>query len=231
MINCFSFERYYLRFFAAIMSLIFSSLLPSMVHSEDSSTHEKLIDFNKIEISAFEEVRFNNETKYQIIQFEDDKVLRAESQASASGLLLKKQVALNKTPYLNWRWRIEKRLPELAETTKSGDDYAARIYLIHSDGWFFWQTKALNYVWSSRKVKEQSWPNAYAPDNAMMKALRGQADESGTWFTEKRHVANDFKAWLGENVAQIDGLAIMTDTDDSQGHAIVYYGNIYFSKD
>jgi len=210
------------------MSLALYSLY---TYSNNENTQKRIFDFNVFDQHAFEEVRFKNETIYQVVLLDSIKVLKADSQASASGLLLKKNIDLSKTPYLNWRWRIEKGLPELPETTKSGDDYVARIYLIHSGGWFFWQTKALNYVWSSRKVKEQTWPNAYAPDNALMKAVRDQSDESGVWFSEKRHVQNDFKAWLGEGVDQIEGIAIMTDTDDSEGHAIVYYGDIFFTAD
>jgi hypothetical protein len=185
-----------------------------------------IVNFNK---QAWEEIRFHNLTEYNVLKQESHYVLRAESKGSASGLLLKKEINLNKTPYLNWRWKLEKPLPELPESTKSGDDYAARIYLIHSGGWFFWQTKALNYVWSSRNAKEQTWPNAYAPNNAMMKAIRDKTDERGIWLTEKRDVGADLKAWLGKDISRIEGIAIMTDTDDSQGHAIAYYGDIFFS--
>tara|TARA_R110001592_G_scaffold65156_2_gene200069 strand:- start:9422 stop:10066 length:645 start_codon:yes stop_codon:yes gene_type:complete len=210
-------------------------LCHSSAHSAVDSAHanklERLINFNDIEMNAFEEVRFKGETNYQLVLFDTNKVLRAESRNSASGLLMKKTIDLSETPYLNWTWRLEKGLQALPEATKPGDDYAARIYLIHSGGWFFWQTKALNYVWSSRKAKEQTWPNAYAPDNALMKAVRDQSDATGVWFTEKRDVRTDFNAWLGEDISEIEGVAIMTDTDDSEGHAIVYYGDIFFSAD
>tara|TARA_R110001592_G_scaffold227724_1_gene484021 strand:- start:60447 stop:61154 length:708 start_codon:yes stop_codon:yes gene_type:complete len=215
-----------------LMLIVLShSATPAVVASDNVNKLERLINFNTINMNAFEEIRFKGETNYQIVSLDTTKALRAESQASASGLLLKKTIDLSKTPYLNWTWRLEKGLQDLPETSKSGDDYAARIYLIHSGGWFFWQTKALNYVWSSRKAKETTWPNAYAPDNAMMKAVRDKSDESGVWFTEKRHVPRDFNAWLGENIAEIEGVAIMTDTDDSEGHAIVYFGDIFFTAD
>lgn len=190
-----------------------------------------VLNVNAFDRAAWEEVRFNGLTDYQLVKQNHVAFLRAESKKSASGLLFKKDINLSKTPYLNWSWRLDKALPELPETRKSGDDYVARIYLIHEGGWFFWQTKALNYVWSSRKVKEKTWSNAYAPDNALMKAVRDKTDESGVWLTEKRHVQADFKAWLGEDISQIEGVAIMTDTDDSDGHAIVYYGDIFFSAD
>jgi hypothetical protein len=211
--------------------IILSVLFNSAAYSDSDIKLERLVNFTNIDLKAFEDVSFKDNTNYQVVLLDARKVLRAESKASASGLLLKKTIDISKTPYLNWRWRLEKGLSELPETTKSGDDYAARIYLIYSSGWFFWQTKALNYVWSSRKAKETTWPNAYAPDNAMMRAIRDRSDETGIWYSEKRNIQDDFKVWLGENISEIEGVAIMTDTDDSEGHAIVYYGDIFFSAD
>lgn len=213
------------------ISLILSSYAYSNKLHETISSRLAILDVQTFNAKAWEEIRFNGLTDYHLVTQNLERFLRAESSKSASGLLFKKDIDLSKTPYLNWSWRLEKGLPELPETTKSGDDYSARIYLIHSGGWFFWQTKALNYVWSSRKAKETTWQNAYAPDNAIMKAVRDQSDETGIWYTEKRNIQADFKAWLGEDISQIEGVAIMTDTDDSKGHAIVNYGDIYFSAD
>ena len=61
----------------------------------------------------------------------------------------KKRIDLHQTPYLNWRWRVDKPLHALDEKTKSGDDYGARIYVVIDGGLFFWNTKAINYVWAS----------------------------------------------------------------------------------
>lgn len=180
-------------------------------------------------LENWEPVEFEGQTEYRWITLEGQRVLRAHSQASASGYLLEQEIDLRKFPYLNWRWRVEKRLPMLDELKKSGDDYVARIYLLVSGRWFFWQTKALNYVWSSRGVKGQSWPNAYAPDNARMLAVRDNTDVSDVWYSERRHVLSDIQSWLGEDVTHIDGVAIMTDSDDSQLEAIGYYAEIFFS--
>lgn len=208
---------------------VYAELDEPINFSDISSSTIKILNVDNFTSKNWEEVNFNGLTHYQVETHNQKNALKAESKQSASGLLFKKEIDLSKTPYLNWSWRLEKGLPELPETTKAGDDYAARIYIIHSGGWFFWQTKALNYVWSSRNVKGQSWPNAYAPDNALMKAVRDNSDVSGIWLSEKRHVQKDFKVWLGEDISQIEGVAIMTDTDDSKGHAVVYYGDIFFS--
>ncbi|MDZ4154108.1 DUF3047 domain-containing protein, partial [Methylicorpusculum sp.] len=35
---------------------------------------------------------------------------------------------------------------------------------------------------------------------------------------------------FGEDIRYIDAVAIMSDSDDSQGKVTAYYGDIYFSK-
>lgn len=191
----------------------------------------------QIDISAFEQGleanweghSFEGETQYQIEQEQGLSFLRAKSNASASGLVRKIEVDLEKTPILSWRWRVNQGLDALPETEKKGDDYAARLYLVVDGGFFFWKTKALNLVWSSRDVTDEHWPNAFAPDNARMIALRGANDPSGQWLEERIDVAALLTAWLGKDATKIDAVAIMTDTDNSGLQAQADYADIRFS--
>jgi hypothetical protein len=158
-------------------------------------------------------------------------VLTADSQAAGSGLFKEQTIDLEQTPILNWSWRIANRLAGLNEQSKAGDDYAARVYVVVKGGLAFWQTKAINYVWSSNSTKDSIWPNAFAGDHAMMLALRGPEAPLNSWQTEKRNVRADFKQLFGEDVRHIDAVAIMTDTDNSNGSVSAVYGDIWFSKD
>lgn len=187
--------------------------------------------FSSNDLTGWNEKVFDQATSYRLTQFDDEIVLQAISNSSASGLFKKISIDIKKYPYLNWRWRIETRFPSMDETRKNSDDYAARIYLVVSGGLFFWQTKALNYVWSSRVKRENSWPNAFAPDNTRMVAVRAMDNQTGTWYSEKRNVYEALKSWLGEEVQTIDAVAIMTDSDNTDGQALAFYGDIYFSKE
>ncbi len=189
----------------------------------------KISDFSSGKLDHWDTKVFKDLTDYRIVEQNNRKVLRATSQSAASGLYRELRIDLHKTPYLNWSWRIENTLDGLNEQTKSGDDYAARVYVIVSGGFAFWRTKALNYVWSGNSPKGRSWPNAFAGDNAMMLALRSREDPIGSWVFEKRNVKSDLSKFFGENIPYIDAIAIMTDTDNSQGEASAYYGEIYFS--
>ena len=210
------------------------SISGSITYADGDSQLIYLGKFSEWGLDGWESVEFNDETHYRLateVNTEQKrKVLSAKSEASASGMFKKMKVDIKKTPYLNWRWKVNKALTDLPEEQKKGDDYAARVYVVVSDGWFFWQTKALNYVWSSREQLPESWPNAYAPDNTLMMPLRKNSDGVGQWHVEKRNIRADLKAWLGKDYDEIEAIAIMTDADDSGLRAEAVYGDIYLSE-
>ncbi|MFH2124686.1 MAG: DUF3047 domain-containing protein [Pseudomonadota bacterium] len=188
-------------------------------------------DFATDGLKGWEEKSFSGKTEYQLVTDGTETVVKATSQAAASGLFKKQRIDLQQTPYLNWRWRVDKTLQALNEQTKSGDDYGARIYVVVDGGLFFWQTKAINYVWASTSPKGKSWPNAFAGKSAMMLALRSSTDKTASWYQEKRDIAGDLKEFFGTEIRYIDAVAIMTDTDNSGQETIAYYGDIFFTSD
>lgn len=186
--------------------------------------------FSSGSLDHWESKKFKGQTRYQLVDLAGTQVLKAESADSASGLFKAQRIDLLKTPIMNWRWRIENRLGNVNEQSKSGDDYAARVYVVISGGLTFWRTKAINYVWASTSPKGKIWPNAFAGSHAIMIALRSSSDQIGSWYTEKRNILADLKQEFGDDMRYIDAVAIMTDTDNSQGKVTAYYGDIYFSE-
>jgi hypothetical protein len=148
---------------------------------------------------------------------------------SASALYKKIKVNIQETPYLNWRWKIDRALPQLNEKQKTGDDYAARVYVVIKTGLTPLSAKALNYIWSSNGPPKVSWPNAYTK-KAIMIPLRSNIDDIGIWQHEKVNVKEDLMHHFRISPNFIDGVAIMTDTDNSNSIAIASYGDIYFSS-
>lgn len=187
--------------------------------------------FSKNSLEGWERKSFSGQTDYQLTEEGTRTVLLAKASSSASGLGKKIRIDLTRTPYINWSWKIDHRLEGLDETTKSGDDYAARLYVVKSGGAFVWKTKALNYVWSSNQPKEVVWPNAFQPKNAKMLSIRGVEDQVGQWVAEKRNVREDLKKVFGKNIETIDAVAIMTDSDNSGRNASAAYGDIFFTAE
>ena len=212
--------------------IIFYILLLLSVAIRAEVPGEKLMigPFSSESLDHWKSKEFKGQTKYQLVDLAGARVLKAESADSASGMFKEQHIDLQKTPIMNWNWRIENRLGNINEQAKSGDDYAARVYVVISGGLTFWRTKAINYVWASTSPKGKIWPNAFAGDHAMMIALRASNDQTGTWYTEKRNVYADLKQQFGEDIRYIVAVAIMTDTDNAQGKVTAYFGDIYFSK-
>lgn len=182
------------------------------------------------DLDGWESKDFAGQTNYDAVTLDGHTVVRAHSKGGASGRFLEKDINLNATPYLNWRWRVENRLTGNAEREKSGDDYPARLYVVVSGGVFFWRTRAVNYVWSSQQAPGSHWPNAFT-SNAQMLAVRGPDAALGQWHVEKRNVREDFKKLFGSDITQINAIAFMTDTDNTGQEATAYYGEIFFSSE
>lgn len=209
------------------------------VNSPVSEKRISIAIFANETLSNWTNKSFQGETIYSIVTDNGRSVLKAESNDSASGLAKEKKIDLFKTPYLNWSWKINNHLLNLDESKKPGDDYAARLYVVKDGGWKIWNTKALNYVWSSNQQKGQTWDNAFVGDNAKMFAIRGAADTLATWVQEKRNVYKDLIEMFGDQGSDakneeafryLDAVAIMTDTDNSHQAATAYYGDIFFSE-
>ncbi|HTN66343.1 MAG TPA: DUF3047 domain-containing protein [Burkholderiaceae bacterium] len=182
------------------------------------------------DVSGWEEKSFKGKTSYQLT-FDPQlgkSVLGAATQGAASGRIKKIQVDLRKTPYLNWSWKIEQPYAGLDESTKGGDDFPVRVYVVAQRGVFGLATRALNYVWASSKPVGQSWPNPFTANARMIAQDSGSAG-AGQWMVHKRNVRADWQAAFGDAIEQIDAVAIMTDGDNSGLAAGAWYGDIFFS--
>ena len=186
--------------------------------------------FSSNDLSGWEEKSFVDHTRYSLIENSGKTVLKAQANGAASGMFRKIHVDLNKTPYLNWSWKIDNIYQGNNERSKQGDDYPARVYVVVSGGLFFWRTRAINYVWSSNQAVGTTWNNAYT-GNAKMLAVRSGSQAIGQWLTEKRNIRDDLQTLFGEEIDEIDAVAIMTDSDNTKQSATAYYGDIFLSSD
>lgn len=208
-------------FFLAVVSLLSTSFA--------ADDHIVISRFAEKDLSGWQAKEFDGWTEYLIVEDEaQGAVLKATSAGAASGLIKEQQIDLTATPYLKWSWKVES-LPEVEdEKTKAGDDYGARVYVIFQTGPFFWNTRALNYVWNSTYPVGEAWPNAFT-DKAWVLALRSDGPEVGLWVQETRNVKEDIRRCFGLDIDTLQGIAIMTDADNSGGKAAAYYGDLFFT--
>ena len=207
------------------LSVIWITL--SMAHSSEI----KVFDLTEIELSKLEvrKVRgADNKTLYTIGSNENGNFLKAVADNAASGLGKEVKIDLNKTPFINITWKIEKDLGGIKENTKKGHDFAARVFAVKKTGATPLSNRAINYVFSSNSDVGMSWPSPYTK-KSIDNVLASTKNNFNEWITVKANVKEDFKKFHDLDVDELDGLAIMSDTDNSKKEAIAYYQNIYFS--
>lgn len=175
-------------------------------------------------LAGWESKSFKGVTDYRTVQEQNRTVVRAISKASASGQVKKLTFDPRQYRYLRWSWKIAGTIKGGDETSRRGDDYAARVYVVFP-GRFFWQTKALNYIWANKLAKGKSLPNAFTA-NAQLLAVESGNDKAGQWQSEQRDLLADYRALFGEEPRAAAAIAIMTDTDNTGASAEAWYGEI-----
>ncbi len=209
----------------SLISLIFISF--TSVNADVTNVFE----FTNSELSKLEvrKVRgADNKTVYSIGSNENGNYLKAVADNAASGLGKEINIDLNKTPYINITWKIERDLKGIKENTKKGHDFAARVFVIKKTGATVLSNRAINYVFSSNNGVGFNSPSPYTK-KSIDNVLATTTEHLDKWITVKANVKNDFKKFHDLDVSQLDGLAIMVDTDNSKMKAVSYFQNIYFS--
>ena len=196
------------------------------------STNIKVFEFTKDELTNLKirKVRgADAKTKYSVGDNENGNFLRAEANNSASGLGKEITINLLETPFLNITWKVEKDLPGINESSKKGHDYAARVFVVKKTGATPLSNRAMNYVFSSNKDVNTYHPSPFTK-KSIDYVLSTTKDNFNEWVTVKVNVREHFKKFHNLDLEEINGIAIMSDTDNSKLSSIAYYQNIYFSN-
>lgn len=214
--------------------LLFLLLAPVKIPAEYFSVMpacEIIIDdFAKGMSKTWETKSFKGTTEYTWINEGGKAFIRATSTASASGLYYKIKYDTRQYPFLVWQWKVDNIIAKGDAKRKSGDDYAARIFVVFPSI-FFWNTRAINYIWANKLPKGETVPEPLTK-NSMMVSVQSGSTEAGKWITETRNVYADYKRIFGEEPPMAGAIAIMTDTDDTGESASACYGPIVIcSKD
>ena len=209
-----------------LIILIF--MASTFVHAEEIN----VFDFTEPELSKLEvrKVRgADSKTAYSVGTNENGNFLKAVADNAASGLGKEIKINLNKTPFINITWKVEKDLSGIKENTKKGHDFAARVFVIKKTGATPLSNRAINYVFSSNSEIGFNSPSPYTK-KSIDKVLATTKQNLNEWVTVKANVKENFKKFHNLDVNELDGVAIMVDTDNSKMKAVSYFQNIYFSS-
>jgi hypothetical protein len=211
--------------------LLFSILFLSFGFSYAENV--KVFEFTKEEYKTLKVRKIrgaDNKTEYSIGKNENGNFLKAISNNSGSGLGKEIIIDLNKTPYLNITWKVEKDLNGINERSKKGHDYAARVFVVKKTGATPLSNRAMNYVFSSNEEVGVYHPSPYTK-KSIDYVLATTKDHLNEWVSVKTNVKEHFKKFHNLDLDEINGLAIMADTDNSKLSSIAYFQNIYFSAE
>ena len=193
----------------------------------------RVFEFTEEELKSLEVRKVRGadaKTKYSLGSNEHGNFLKAEANNAASGLGKEIKINLNETPILNITWKVEKDLKGINERSKKGHDYAARVFVVKKTGATPLSNRAMNYVFSSNENINVSHSSPYTKKSIDF-VLSTTKQNLNEWVTVKVNVKKHFKKFHSLDLNEINGVAIMADTDNSKLSSISYYQNIYFSAE
>jgi Protein of unknown function (DUF3047) len=186
-------------------------------------------------------------TSYELVKEGGVTIVKAVSSASASGLIKQVVIDPKEYPIVRWRWKVDNVLQRSDVTLKEGDDFPVRLYItfeydpdrvslgrklkFKAGQALFGDIPiaALNYIWETKTPIGAIVENAYT-DFARMVVVESGAQKVGMWIDEERNIYEDYKQAFGEEPPMINGVAIMSDTDNTKEQVTAYYGDIVFQK-
>ncbi len=172
-------------------------------------------------------------------------VLRVQSQDAAGTVAHALRVDPARRAMLAWRWKIDHVVAKADMTLKSGDDFAARVYVFFDvpvaqlplgdriklllARVLYGQalpSAALCYVWDNRHPVGMSAWSPYT-DRVRMVVLESGPARAGRWVEESRDLAADFRSAFGERapVPAVTGIAAGSDTDQTGESVTAWFGD------
>jgi len=209
----------------AIIVAVAVTVLSSFVNAQEIPVSR----FAAEGLTGWESKSFKGVTEYRLLKENGQTVVKASSNNSASGLIRNLRFQPSKYRFLRWTWKISHTIEGGDERSKAGDDYAARVYVVFP-GRYFWQMKAINYIWANKLAKGNSISSIYASGSKMIAVESGNS-KAGQWIAEERDLLADYRLLFGTDPPEAEAIAIMTDTDNTGGSAEAWYGDIMLSTE
>jgi hypothetical protein len=237
-------------FIRALMFCLPVTFVAPVVYSQDREVLFRE-DFNSLD--NWKPVYFpkiERHTSYTVESERQKIFLRAESRASASGIVFKHPFNVYEYPRVTWRWKVENTYEKGNARSKSGDDYPMRVYVMFMydpekvgflDRVKYEMAKliygeypphsSLNYIWANRKHKEQVITSTYTKKSKMIPLQMGGRN-LGTWQIEDQAIIEDYKRAFGTDPPPMASIAIMNDSDNTGEESVSYidYIEVYRRK-
>ncbi|RJR16453.1 MAG: DUF3047 domain-containing protein [Nitrospiraceae bacterium] len=214
--------------------------VPAVLHA-GSDTVSFRDDFRSLENwrpTYFTKIK--EHTEYSIETEGEQNFLKAESSASASGIVLKREFSLPEYTKVRWRWKISNVYKKGNGEGKAGDDYPMRVYiafkydpsaasitrrlkygLIRSIYGEYPPHSSLVYIWANHMHRDRIIDNVYASE-AKMVVLQAGNENSGKWVDQEINIVEDYQDAFGTAPPATWGIALMNDSDNTGESSVSY---------
>ena len=187
-------------------------------------------------------------TAYRQASIAKEPAIEARVDNSMAFLARPIKVDLTETPVLCWRWMVQGVVAKGDVRKKSGNDFAARVYVAFDmpDSALSAGTKmklgmarrvlgmtvpdaAVTYVWDSRAAVGTALKSPYTDRQQLIVAQSGN-ERAGQWVTERADVATDFSRAFGGKPGRPIELAIAADGDNTKSVGRAAFADLHFVR-
>lgn len=183
-------------------------------------------------------------TEFRRTQHDGRSSLEARAQGSASMLRQRLRIEPEQLGWLRFQWQVAQLIEGADMTVRELEDSPVRVVLAFEGdrSRFSARNAMLNELTRSLTGEEMPyamlmyvWSNTLPVDTVIVNPrtdrIRKIVVESGParlkqWLAYRRDVRADFERAFGEAPGVLQGLAIMTDSDNTRGFAQAWYGEI-----
>ncbi len=187
---------------------------------------------------------YKKNTIYRLENYQGRTVLSANAKMSASGLAVKLRPRTAQYLWLQWDWKAVGAIPGADNSQRQNDDAPLRIMVAFDgnksklslkDKMAFEMANLLSgqempyatlmYVWSGKSPINTVIESAHTSRIKMIVVDSGW-ENIGVWRKHSRDLSADYKMAYGENPGDVIGIALLTDTDNTNSETRAIYGDI-----
>lgn len=185
-------------------------------------------------------------TRYKVASVEGRLAIEAMFDGSMSLMARPIDIDLAEKPVLCWRWLVDAPVQRADMTRRSGDDYAARIYIAFDmpESALSGSTKfklkmaramfgknvpdaAVVYVWDNRNPVGTTRKSSYTDRSQLIVAETGSG-RAGRWVSERADIGADFARAFGNRPGKPIQIAVASDGDNTKSKGRSAFADIHF---
>jgi len=132
-------------------------------------------------------------------------------------------------PILSWRWRVD-RMPQRADiSTRTGDDAAARLFIVFRDATDPSVTRKLEYVWDTTHATGAVIPDPYSPDTVRAIVLETGTAKLEQWIHERVNLVTDYMRAFGTKPGRVKTIAVASNSEETHSATVADFDDLQIS--